>query len=81
MRVPNWVHSKTIGECAYCHGEIYNGDEFYASGSVMLCCVEHRDAFIAEHPDEYDIDDFIHWQECEFDLDTERKNWREEQCL
>lgn len=70
------INEKAIGECAYCGSDIFEGDEFYACGGILLCCAEHRDAYIAEHTDEYDIDDFIYWAEGEFDLDTERENWK-----
>lgn len=69
MRVPNWVHSKTIGECAYCHGEIYSNNEFYASGlNTLVCCRECRDDYIEEHGDKIGEDDFIHWEAGEYEV-------------
>jgi hypothetical protein len=65
----NWYNAKTIGECAYCRGEIYEGNEFYASGlNTLVCSKECRDAYIAECSNKIGEDDFIHWEAYEYEV-------------
>ncbi len=71
---PSWINKKAIGECAYCGVEIYADDEFYASGGLLICCIEHRNAYIKEHAEEIDIDDFTHWKYGEFSLMAKYEN-------
>jgi hypothetical protein len=65
----DWINARAIGECAYCGGEIYEGCEFYASGfNTLACSKECRDAYIAEHESEIGEDDFVYWEEYEYEI-------------